>query len=449
MASIIRWSVGILLLLGSVSVSAQEGQVVDRIVAIVGEDIILSSDVDNQYNYFIINGEKDNGTLRCQVFESLIIEKLLLNKARQDSIVVSDVEVEAEIERRVSVLQQQIGTEEEFKKLYGKSFAEFRADIRGDILNELLIQRMRGTLEASTDITPKEVQKFFGNLNPDSLGLLPAEVQLNHIVIKPPYSEESRKRADSVLTQYRKQVIEDDADFNALAKSYSDEPAARQSGGDLGWFGRGQMVPEFEAVVYQMRPGEISEPFETEFGIHIVKLEERRGELVHASHILKRLTIASDGDAIAIDSLKSIMELINLDSLTFEQAAIQYSQDRISSRCGGCISNPQTQELNLPMDALDPDMYFKVDEMNPGEMSDPMTMYQPDGTRAFHVLYLRKKVPPHTPNLGDDYQKIRNAALLNKRAENFETWLEQAKRNVYIDIRPTECTTILSNWVIE
>lgn len=437
------------MLMNSQTLTAQDPQLIDQILAVVGEDIILQSDVQNQYNYLIINGQKDDGSLECQVLESLIIQKLLLNKARQDSIEVSDAEVEGELDRRIDVLQQQLGDENEFRKLYGKSISQFRADIRGDILNEILTQRMQGQLESDISITPREVKKFFDNIPEDSLGLFPAEVQLNHIVIKPPFSDESREKAKERLNGWRKEAIEEGADFNALSKEHSDEPAARQTGGDLGWFGRGQMVPTFEEVVYQMRVGEISEPFETEFGLHVVKLEERRGELVHASHILKRLTVASNGDSIAIDSLNQILALIELDSLTFEQAAILYSQDRISSRCGGCISNPQTQELNLPMDALDPDMYFKVDEMKPGEISEPMTMYQPDGTQAFHVLYLRKKVPPHKPNLTDDYQKIRDAALLAKRSENFDTWLTSAKKNIFINIRPNKCSNVLTNWLVE
>ncbi|GAB4427565.1 MAG: peptidylprolyl isomerase [Bacteroidia bacterium] len=423
----------------------QAKQVLDRIIAIVGDEVILESDVDNQYNYLRINGEKDDGSLRCQVMENLIISKLLLDKARQDSIVVADAEVEAEMDRRMEYILSQIDRSQ-FEEIYGKSIVQFREDIREDIRNELLVDRQRGALLSDSDITPKEVKRFFDQIPRDSLGLLPAEVMLNHIVIKPPFSRESEDKARDLLADLRQQVIDNKATFEQLAARFTEEPGGRERKGDLGWFGRGQMVPEFEEVVYQMRVGEVSEPFRTEFGYHIVYLGERRGERVHASHILRRLAYDPKGDSIAIDSLNRIVELIRLDSFTFEQAAILYSEDRATKHCGGCIANPQTQDLRIPLDALDAELYFKIDEMKPGEISEPAEYFQQDGSRAFHVVLLKTKIPPHTPNLKDDYQKIRNAALQAKQAENFEEWLLSARKNIYIDIKPTECQNALKRW---
>jgi peptidyl-prolyl cis-trans isomerase SurA len=423
-------------------------QVLDRIVAIIGEEVILQSDIENQYNYLIIQGEKDDGTLRCQVMESLIVSKLLLNKAEQDSIVVSEAEVANEIDRRLEyILAQMDGNVREFERIYGKSVAQFREDIAPEIEDELLVNRQRSTLLQEAEITPREVKVFYEGLNVDSIGLLPAEVELNHIVVVPPPSDESIEKVKADLLEYKRMVTDEGADFGDLAARYSDEPGAFRSRGYLGEFSRGVMVPEFEAMVFQMRPGEISDPFRTEYGYHIVYLQERRGQVVQASHILKRLSPSANGDSIAIDSLNRILDLINTDSLTFEQAAIRYSSDRITKHCGGCLTNPQTQELRIPMDLLDADMFFKVDEMEAGEISDPMEMTMADNSKAFHVLYLKNKVPPHKPNLKDDYQKIRDTALRSKQMENFDKWLESAKKNIYIDIKPTECINALQNWV--
>ncbi|MCL4135343.1 UNVERIFIED_CONTAM: hypothetical protein GTU68_037189 [Idotea baltica] len=339
-----------------------------------------------------------------------------------------------------------MGSQEEFERVYGKSTAQFREDIKGDIRSELLINRQRGVLLSEAEITPKEVKAFYKGLDKDSLGLLPAEVQLNHIVLNSPWSKESEVQAKKALID-AKAAIDAGEDFGDVAAKLTDEPGGKDRKGSLGWFGRGQMVPQFEEKVYLMRVGEVSEPFKTEFGYHIVKLYERRGEMVLASHILKRLDYSVNGDSIVMDSLTRILDLVSTDSLSFEQAAIVYSSDRMSKHCGGCISNPQTQELKIPMDMLDPDMYFKIDEMKPGEISKPMEMTSTDGSRAFHVIYLKSKIPPHSPNLKDDYQKIRNAALQTKQAENFDKWLQSAKKNIYIDIKPTECTNALKNWV--
>lgn len=426
-------------------INSSTAQTLDRIVAIVGDEVILQSDVDNQYNYLKINGEKDDGSLQCRVMESLIISKLLLDKARQDSLISSDLQVEAELDSRMDAVLQQI-EEEDFEEIYGKSIEQFRSDIREDIRNELLINQMRQQILNEADITPKEVKRFFKSLNKDSVGVLPAEVEVNQIVIKPPMSEESIKAAQEELRALRKRA-ETGEDFARLAANATDEPGGKQRGGDLGFFGRGQMVPEFEEVIYQLREGEVSEPFRTEFGIHIAKLEERRGEMVHARHVLKRLRPSTNGDSIAMDSLRQVLTLVESDSLSFEQAAIRYSNDKRTSYCGGCITNPQTGELRIPLDAIDSELYFKIDEMEEGEISEPMELRQPDGTRAFHVLYLKKKIPPHDPNLEDDYQKIRNAALQAKQAEKFDRWLESARKNIYIDIKPTECQNALQSWV--
>ncbi|MEM8889774.1 MAG: peptidylprolyl isomerase [Bacteroidota bacterium] len=429
------------------SQSLQAQEVVDRIVAIVGEEIILTSDVDNQYNYLIINGEKDDGSLHCRVMESLIVNKLLLNKAEQDSIEVTEDQVTGEVDRRVQFfLNQMKGNVAEFERIYGKSVSQFREDIKEDIKDELLVEQQRGILFRESTITPKEVKEFYESIPIDSLGLLPAEVQINHIVITPPFSEASEERAVNMLEKAI-QEHNDGADFGALATKYTMEPGGKERKGSLSWFGRGQMVPEFEEVVYQMRVGDISEPFKTEFGYHVVKLNDKRGERVNASHILRRLSVSADGDSIAMDSLRKILDLISLDSMTFEQAAIRYSSDRYSKHCGGCISNPKTQELRIPLDALDADTYFKIDAMNEGDISEPVEYIQPDGSRVFRVIQLKNKIPPHKPNLKDDYQKIMKAALQAKQAEKFEEWLESAKKNIYIDIKPTECQNALKNWV--
>lgn len=435
------WLLGSILWIGGLP-----AQTLDRIVAIVGEEIILASDVENQYNYLIINGEKDNGTLRCQVLDQLIVGKLLLNKAQQDSLEVSEEQVASEVDRRIKVFVDQMGSQERFEEVYGRSIEQFKADINPDIRKELLTDAQRRALVADADVTPKEVKKFFNSLNPDSIGYLPAEVQIHHIVIQPTVSDESIEQAKTLLADLQEQAI-NGADFAALAKSHTQEPGGRQRGGSLGWFGRGTMVPEFEEVVYQLRVGEVSKPFKTEFGYHIVRLNDKRGELLNASHILRRLGTSTTGEKEAKDSLELIRSLIESDSMSFEQAAIRFSADRQTKHCGGCISNPQTGDLRIPLDALDADMYFKIDVMEEGEISMPMELLQPDGTKVFHIIYLKRKIPPHAPNLEDDYQKIRDAALQTKQSEIFFEWMESAKKNIYIDIKPTECSEALKNWV--
>ncbi len=424
---------------------AQE-EIVDRILAVIGEEIILQSDVDNQYAYLQINGKKDEGNMRCEVMDQLIVSKLLLDKARQDSIVVSDEQVDSEVERRIQYFIGQMGSEAQFVNTYGKSVAQFRLDIWEDIQKELLIDQMQNILISGQTITPREVKQFFKGMNIDSVGFLPAEMQLNHIVVVPPFDKNSKEEAKAALRDIRKQIIEDGKDFGFMAIDHSDGPSGPR-GGSLGEVYRGRMVPEFEEVIYSLREGEVSDVFETEFGFHIAKVHKIKGQVIECSHILKIPRRSANADSIAMDSLRKILALISSDSLTFEQAAIRYSQDRATKDCGGCISDPRTGELRIPLDQLDSDLYFKVEDMKVGQISEPLELSLPDGTNAFHVIYVKRKIPPHRPSLENDYKKIQKAALQYKQAEKFEEWLESAKKNIYIDIKPNVCSNALKSWI--
>lgn len=419
----------------------------DRVVAVVGGEAILESDVDNQYNYLLINGEKDRGDLRCLVLEQLLVSKLLYDKAIQDSLEVSDEQVTAELDRRIATVIRQMGSESEFVRVYGKTIAQFKQDTYDDIKQNLLVDQQREVLMSEAKVTPREVRAFFRSLPKDSLGFLPAEVQVYQIVMVPPFDPESKKQAQAALTEIRAKIVNEGKDFGLQAIEHSEDPGSGRQGGKLGEVRRGMMVPEFEEVIYRLRPGEVSEVFESEYGYHIAKVHKRVGEVVDCSHILKKPARSANADKLVVDSLSRIRNMIIKDSITFERAAIRYSHDRTTRDCGGCVSNPQTGELRIPMDQLDPELYFKLDELKAGEISKPLELKMPDGTRAYHILYLKRKIPPHVPNLDDDYTKIYNAALQTKQAEAFDKWLEQARSNIFIEIKPTECSNALKSWI--
>lgn len=419
----------------------------DRVVAVVGGEAILESDVDNQYNYLLINGEKDRGDLRCLVLEQLLVSKLLYDKAIQDSLEVSDEQVTAELDRRVGMVIRQMGSESEFVRVYGKTIAQFKQDTYDDIKQNLLVEQQREVLMSEAKVTPREVRAFFRSLPKDSLGFLPAEVQVYQIVMVPPFDPESKKQARATLAEIREKIVNEGKDFGLQAIEHSEDPGSGRQGGKLGEVRRGMMVPEFEEVIYRLRPGEVSEVFESEYGYHIAKVHKRVGEVVECSHILKKPARSANADKLVVDSLNRIRNMIIKDSITFERAAIRYSHDRTTRDCGGCVSNPQTGELRMPMDQLDPELYFKLDELKAGEISKPLELKMPDGTRAYHILYLKRKIPPHVPNLDDDYTKIYNAALQTKQAEAFDKWLEQARSNIFIEIKPTECSNALKSWI--
>lgn len=423
-------------------------QLIDKIVAIVGEDVVLLSDVENQYAYFLANGQKDDGTLRCQIMEKLIIEKLLLNKARQDSLSVSDDQIESELGRKLNYFIQGYGSVAKLEEEYKKPLIEIKADLWPDIKDQLLIEKMREQIISKVVITPREVKKFYNGFPADSLPYLPAEVELFHLVKRPAPTAAALKDAKAKLESIREQIIRGEIPFQEAAKKYSEDFGSARIGGDLGEFGRGRMVPAFEEVAFKGKEGEISEVFKSEYGYHIMLVYKRVGELVSARHILIKPRVGYEDELRAEERLKEIRAMImENDTLPFEKAARIYSDDEATQSCGGCIKNPQTGETRVPLDLLDADFYLKVDEMKEGDITEPMEWIQPDNMKVYHMLYLKKRVPPHVASLDADYQKIQSAALQAKQAGELERWLMSARKNIFIEIKDTDCKEVLSNWI--
>lgn len=423
-------------------------QSIDRIQAIVGEDVILQSDIESQYAYLKANGQKDDGTLRCQILEKIIIEKLLLNKARQDSIVVGDDQVDGELERKLQYFIQGYGGVEKVEEIYRKPLIEIKADLRPDIKDQLMIERMRQKVISDVKITPREVKKFYGEIPVDSLPLLPAEVELFHLVKRPQATQTAAREAQRKLRGIREDIVAGTENFEDMARKWSEDFGSAKVGGSLGQFGRGKMVPEFEEVAFKTKEGEVSDVFKSAYGFHIIKVDKRVGELITAKHILIAPRLSLDDDSVAVRKLQDIRDQITgADTLSFSDAAMRHSDDEATKTCGGCVKNPQTGETRIPHDMLDADFYLKVDNMKEGDISEPMEWIQPDGKKAFHILYLKRRIAPHVANLKEDYQKIQSAALQAKQAQELEGWFDKAKRNVYIDIKYPECREVLINWI--
>ncbi len=422
------------------------GQPVDWIVAVVGEDIILKSELNAQYEYLVAGGQEDDGTLSCAILEQSIVAKLMSNKAKQDSLEVSEDQVEGEIDRRIATFAASVGGEHELEKIYKKSILEIRKDLRPEIRDQLLMEQQRSKIMNSITVTPREVKEFYKEIPKDSLPFLPAEVEIFQIVTMPPYSPEEKQTAREKLEEIRKEIVDNGKDFYTMAKLFSMD-GSKADGGSLGEFGRGDMVSQFEEVAFTMKEGTVSEVFETQFGFHIVKLQRRLGDRVRASHILIIPAHTSKDDEMAMEQLSRIREEIIEEKTTFGEAALKYSQDPSTKNCGGCIANPQSGENMIPMDQLDSDLFLKVDELKEGEISKPQQMFVPGSVdKVFHIVYLRKRIPPHVANLTDDYQKLRQAALQNKQITEMQNWFETAKENIYIEIIDDECREALKTW---
>jgi len=437
-------SLGFLLFLGGLSVPSLSAQSVDRIVAVVGDEIVLHSEILAQVQFYKQNGMEDDGSMYCSVMEEKIFENLLLNKAAQDSIEVTDDEVDSELDRRVAYFVQGYGGVEQLEKIYGKPLIEIKSDLRDEVRQKLMIDRMRQRILQEVTVTPRGVKQFYSQIPKDSLPLLPAEVELYHLAKMPSPSEESKKKAYDKLAEVRDRIVNGGEGFGDLAKAFSWDPGSAKAGGELGTFGRGQMVPEFEEVAFNIKEGEVSEIFESSYGYHILQVSKKVGQTVTARHILIPPRTTSKEDEIAIESLQEIRSwIVDTDTLEFAAAATRYSDDQATASYGGNIKNPQSGESQVPIDLLDSDFFFLVDEMEVGEISEATEWFTPDKKRGFHIVYLKKKIPPHVANLKDDYSKLQQAALQAEQGMALEKWYKRAVNNIYIDIKSEECVGVL------
>jgi len=425
--------------------TAQTTGEMDAVIAVVDNNIILKSELENQLIYLKSGGQKDDGTLRCRTFEEMLSNKLLLAKAQLDSLTVSEDQVENELLRRIENFVHYFGSVEKLEENYRKSLVELKMELRPEVRELLLIEQQKSKITSDLKLTPREVEAYYKEIPKDSLPFLPAEVILHQILIVPPVSEEQKGIAKKKLLEIREEIVSGKMKFVEMAKKYSMDGSGQQ-GGYLGEFGRGRMVPEFEEVVYNLKEGELSGVVESEFGFHLILLHKRLGEQVSASHILIRPYKDKNDEKKAIEKLKEIKAMIATDTISFEKAATRFTQDKEGKSCGGCILSPASGEYRIPMDLLDADLFFKVDKLAQGQISEPLELIQRDGSKAFHILYVKKKFPPHVANLKDDYAKLQQAALELKKSESIEKWFDTARKQVYIDVKYKECVNAIRTW---
>ncbi|WP_339874518.1 peptidylprolyl isomerase [uncultured Algoriphagus sp.] len=415
------------------------GQVLDKIVAKVDNYILLESDVQKAYMEALAqNQQGGEAPTRCEVFESLMINKLMVAKAEVDSVIVTDAEVMLQTEQRFSMVMQQFGGDENtLVEAYGKTSDQLKAEIEDVIREQLIVQRMRSQITEGLTVSPNDVRQFFNSIAKDSLPLFTSEATVGQIVIKPEVNPKTKDDIFNQLNQFKKDIGEGKADFADLARQYSEDPGSGSQGGDLGFFRRGELAPEFEATALALKPGELSDPVETAFGIHLIQLLERRDGSFNTRHIL-RIPKATAEDIEKseryLDSLKTEIEEGRLD---FAKAAKDFSDDRTTSDNGGFFTDPATNSNRLSLRTLeDPLLFFMIDTMQVGNITEPMQFEDPrEGTKV-RILYYKAKYPAHRANMEDDYEKLKAAALRKKEDDLLSKWFITAKEDIFIDLDP-------------
>lgn len=441
----------LILLLGLqiTSIKAQEnaqssnpttGQVLDKIVAKVNNYILLESDVQKAYLEAIAQSQQGfEVPTRCDVFESLLINKLMVAKAELDSVMVSDAEVMLQADQRFNMIMAQFGGDESIiPEIYGKTADQLKAEIEEPIREQLIINKMQAKITEGLAVSPAEVRKFFNSIPRDSLPFFSAEVVVGQIVRKPEVNQEVKKEIENRLKGFKQRILDGTDDFQTLARQYSQDPGSAAMGGELGFFRRGELAPEYEATSLGLKPGEISDPVETMFGFHLIQLLERRGNTYNTRHILIRPLPSEDDIKKAEKYLDSLRTQIVEKKIDFAKAAKEYSDDRSTSDNGGFFVDPQNGSNRLTLRTLeDPVLYFTIDTMKVGSITAPMRFEdEREGTKV-RILYYKERFPAHRANMDDDYEKLKAATRRKKEEGILSRWFLTAKEDVFIDIDPS------------
>lgn len=435
--------VGCLISITSVAQEANTAQLLDKIIAKVDNHYILKSEIEQQFQQYQSSGQA-NTPDRCQILEGLVINKLMLAKAEIDSVIVEDKRIEMELNSRMDQMEQQYGTAKNIVEAFGKPIATMKEELRANLKEQMTGRKMQDKITDDVKITPKEVAAFFSTIPTDSLPYLPSEVEVGHIVRLAQPNKDQKNELISRLLDYRRR-IEKGESFEELAKLYSEDLGSGKRGGDLGFSKRGQMVAPFEAAALKLKPNQMSEVVESEFGFHMIQLLEVRGQEYHARHILLRPDYQKLDLTEPTKYLDSIRVLIQRDSIKFDAAARDHSQDKGTQDAGGLIMDMGSRSYRIPFDGtMEPGLYFSIDSMKVGRISTPIPYRTEDGRSAVRILYFKAKHPPHFANMKEDYQKISNIALTRKKNDAIEKWFLKAKEDVfiYIDDEFKSCNTL-------
>ncbi len=426
---------------------AQQGKLIDEIVGVVGENIILESEVQMEFEQMKKEFPAISDSVKCDILKQQLISKLMLTKAQLDSIELPEGHVDAELEKRIRYFaSQHPNGEKGLEEVYGKSIAEIKASNREKIKSSMLIQEMQQKIMKDVKVSPLDVKNYFNEMGKeDSLPYYSAELEIAQIIIQPKVSIEAKEIALQKITELRERIMNGES-FNTLALIYSDDKGSAAKGGDLGYFSRGDMVPEFEAAAFKLKPDSISKIVETKYGYHILKLVDRKGDNINVRHILIRPQTFRSDLLLAKEKLDSIIWQVKIDSLTFENAAKKFSDDLPTKSNGGFITEGQIGTTKVPIDELPKELYFTIEKMEPGQISEPeqITMQGPDQEKAWRVLYLKSESKPHVCNLRDDYQKLQAMAFQKKQQKAIQDWVEKYKGKIYISVAQsyTNCPNI-------
>jgi peptidyl-prolyl cis-trans isomerase SurA len=374
-------------------------------------------------------------------------QKLMVTQAEADSVIVTDDQVDSDLERRISSFIQQFGSQEKMEQYYGKTLVEIKKELHVIVKEQLLAQQVQNDIINNVTVTPSEIKVFYKSIPTDSIPMIKTEYEIAEIVKNPPVSIEEKVRVKEQLMDLRKRILEGE-NFSTLAILYSEDPGSAKKGGELGFYGRGQLYPEFEAVAFKLKEGEISTVLETEAGYHIIQMIERKGDYINVRHILLVPKVSPVDLMKAKQSLDSIAQLIRSDSITFDKAVEKFS-DADNKNNGGILVNEYSMGTTFEAEQLDPQVSFTIDKMKVGELSNPVPMKIDKQKDAYRLLMLKSKTQPHIANMQDDYARIQQWALQDKQMKAINKWIDNKAEHTYVRVvEEYKTCPFVHQWII-
>ena len=428
-----------------------DDNIIDEVIWIVGDEAILRSEVEEERLRAQYEGQAIPGDPYCVIPEQIAVQKLFLHQAELDSVEVSESTVSHQVDMRLNYYISQIGSKEKMEEYFRKPSSEIREEMMKTVRNQMIIQQMQSKLTANIKPTPAEIRRYYNSLPMDSIPMMPADVEVQILSFVPPVPVEETDRIKTKLREFSERVTSGSADFSMLARFYSEDTESAKHGGELGFVGRGQLVPEFADVAFSLNdPKKVSRIVETEYGYHIIQLIEKHGERINCRHILLKPRVSATDKMNALMRLDSIARLIRNDSMSFEQAIIRYSEDKNTAMNAGLMTNPNTGASKFEYQDLPAEVAKQIYSMKEGDISEPFVMV--DATKNKEVcaiVKLKHKTDVHRANLTDDFQTIRTMLEQKLAAEFINKWILNKQKETYIQIDPrwAGCDFQYPNWI--
>lgn len=416
-----------------------QDNVIDEVLWVVGDEAILKSDVEQARLYYMMQGQQIEGEPYCVIPEQLAIQKLFLNQAAIDSVEVTDQEVLSAVEAEINDRIARIGSKEKMEEYFSMSTMKMREELRETMRDRMVMERMQYKLFENVTVTPAEVRREFAQLKEEEIPFVPTQVEVQIITLNPEIPLEEIERVKAELREYTERINSGDAQFSTLAVFYSQDPGSARRGGELDFFGRGEMVPEFSAVAFNLTdPTKVSKIVETEFGFHIIQLIEKRGDRIRARHILRKPEVPTESFTKAMERLDSIAIDIRNGKMTFEEA-VKFSEDKGTRKSLGLMSNEQTLSSRFELQELPQEVARAVYNMEVGEVSAPFVMVDKKGKEVCAIVKLKTRVEGHKATPTEDFQVVKDVIVGKMKEKKLVEWIKEKQKTTYVRINGDWC----------